>query len=261
MRKLWHYNKRPEMFKFNSWEKRNWGGDDEEPQMTYQFQPDPYVQKTQDFAYPYYTSLLEGKPNAYYGAIGESGGAEYQKMLNSLTRNASNAASESAVRRGMGRSGLVPAATAQATADMTSELGWNDYLRAMEGRKTLLSAGMQGLSDVGGKALQNQEMMNKYGYDVAETNYLGKIKQQSDENKMWSEIISGVGGGIGTAVGMIYGGPWGAAAGSQIGSKGADALAQATGFTNSGDYGIEAPMRGSVTGGNSFDEFLRQLKQ
>ena len=80
--------------------------------------------------------FLKWEPSESLAAIGESGGAEFQKMLASVTANTMRAVGENQAGRGV-RGGLGGVQTAQAVGDVGAQLGYQDYARAMQGRQAL----------------------------------------------------------------------------------------------------------------------------
>ena len=76
------------------------------------------------------------EPDESLAAIGESGGEEFQKMLSSVTANTMKALSENQAARGV-KGGLGGVQTAGAIGDISAQLGYQDYNRAMQGRQFL----------------------------------------------------------------------------------------------------------------------------
>jgi hypothetical protein len=62
------------------------------------------------------------------------------------------AGEESAARRGMGRAGATQTGISRSVADTSSKMRYDDYLRALEGRKGLFDVG-RGISDLSKKTL------------------------------------------------------------------------------------------------------------
>jgi hypothetical protein len=163
---------------------------------TPKFQADPYYQKTQDFAYPYYTDMLQGKIDPYYSAIGETGSSEFEKMLGLTTRDITNSTNENLVRRGMSRSGVGADLVSKNVADASTKLRYEDYNRALTGKLNLLNIGSSGLSGVRSSALTNQSQVNNFNLGASEID-LNKYKLEqeqdaSDASTLASLISSGV---------------------------------------------------------------------
>jgi hypothetical protein len=193
------------------------GGEDEE--FSYQFQDDPYVGKTQDTLFPFFSDIIAGKPNDYYAPIGNYGGKELEDMLALNTRDVTKSVNENLVRRGMSRSGLAGAAIAPAVADMSTKMRWDDYNRAMEGRKFLGTWGTSGLEGIRSAALNNQNQKNTIGYDVAKTNYSTEQANQAAEDQMWAQLLSSGIGALGNMYGMSQMGGGGSAGGGMSASS------------------------------------------
>jgi hypothetical protein len=179
-------------------------GSNEEQPATPAWKPDPYVQKVQDFSFPYYTDMLQGKIDPYYAAIGQTGSAEFEKMLGLTTRDITNSANENLVRRGMSRSGVAGDVISRAVGDASTKLRYEDFNRALTGKLNLLQIGSSGLSGVRSAALTNQEQMNDFnmgaaGFDLKKYD----LTQQQDaaDAAMWGQIL---GSGVSAATG-IYG--------------------------------------------------------
>ena len=168
------------------------------------WKPDPYVQKTQDFAFPYYTSMLEGKPNEYYGAIGAYGGQELQDVINMGSRDITNAVEANLASSGMARSGLAAESIGSKVGDFSTKLRWEDFNRAMTGRLNLLNVGSQGMSGVRSAALSNQGQMNEFNLGAAGIDlkkYGLTQEQDAADAAMWGDIL---GSGV-SAAGSLYG--------------------------------------------------------
>src|SRR4030043_271703 len=155
---------------------------------------DPYYKQSQEFLFPFYSSLLEGKPNEYYAPIGEYGGKALEDIIGLSTRDITKSASESLLRSGLSRSGIATDVISKAVGDVSTKLRWDDYNRALQGRLNLLGVGSTGMSGVRSAGLQSQGLQNQFNLSVA-----GLESEQ--EASMWGNILSSV---IGTA-GGIYG--------------------------------------------------------
>jgi len=170
-----------------------------------QFQADPYVAKTQDFAFPYYTGILNGNIPDYYKGIGETGSPEAQKMLALTNRDITNSANEGLVRRGMSRSGVAGDVISQAIGDSSTKFNYADYQRAMAGKQWLMGAGETGLSNVRSAALTNQSQMNSFNISKmgGTLNAMQMdTQQQNGQDAMWGQLLSSGVGAIGNYYGM-----------------------------------------------------------
>jgi len=179
-------------------------GKDEENQIQIPpFSTDPYVGKTQDQLFPFFSQIMAGNIPDYYKGIGEYGGPELEGLVNMTNRDVTNAVTEDLARRNV-TGGLGTDVIARATADKGTQLRWNDFLRAMSGRQWLGSWGTTGMENVRSGALTNQGQINQYnlgkaGLDLNVANM--ENTQQAQENAMWSNILSS---GVGT-LGNLYG--------------------------------------------------------
>ena len=201
------------LFGCNRYRTRWFGGDDEQ-QSAPAFKPDPYVEKTQSYLFPYATSILEGKPNDYYGAIGQWGGPEYQKMMNLVNRDTTNATNENLTRRGISRSGLGADIVSKTVGDASTKMTWADYNRAMSGRQWLGGWGSGMMEGVRGAGLTNQSQQNQYALQEYQLNQ----QNQNQDDNMWAQLLSSGIGAVGNMIGM---GQLGQVAGNTItGSSG-----------------------------------------
>lgn len=209
-----HYDPKPKMFGFNRWEIRNWGGDEEDSSsMDYQFKKDPYAEKSQAFALPYYTDMLEGKVNDYYKPIGESGGAEFEEMMGLTRRDITQGVTEDAARRNL-QGGTGSSSIAKAIADSSVKGRFADYSRALKGKESLLNIGSQGLSGVRSAGLTNQGQENQVGFANFQAKQQAEQASGDSEGGMWEAIL----GTVGTVAGSLYGGSTGGAIGGSLGS-------------------------------------------
>jgi hypothetical protein len=188
---------------------RFWGGDDEEQSAsdiaTPKWTPDPYVTSSQATLSPFYTSILEGKPNAYYAPIGEFGGPEAQKALALTNRDITNSVNENMTRRGMSRSGVAGDVISKAIGDSSTKFNYTDFQRALEGRKWLGTWGSTGLEGVRSAGLTNQGQQNSFNMNAAQFD-LNKLtneqNQDANEDAMWGNLLSSGIGAIGNVFGM-----------------------------------------------------------
>lgn len=167
------------------------------------FQEDPYYKKTQDYLFPYGTNILEGNVNDYYKGIGETGGKAFEDMMGLINRDTMAGVNENLTRRGISRSGLGVVATGKAMADAGTKMRWQDYTRALEGKKFLMGAGTDMLSGVRSGALSNQQMTNQYGLNRAQ---LQMEQEKQNQEGGWGDVLSSILGAAGTVGGMLFGG-------------------------------------------------------
>jgi len=169
--------------------------------------------KPQKRLYDYSSEMLEGNIPDYYKSIGSYGGSEMEAMLNMINRDVSKGVTEDVARRNVGSGGAGMSAIAKATADAGTQLRWQDYMRAMEGKKYLLGTGLETMSGVRNAGLseqgqQNQFNLNKAGmeFNVGKYNEDYSREQELQKGSLWSQILSSGLGALGTGVGMYYGG-------------------------------------------------------
>lgn len=166
------------------------------------FYTDKYYKPTQEKMFDYGEDILAGDIPDYYADIGRAGGPAFQRMQERTTANVREATQEGAAARGVGRSGIVDAATAGAVADTSAKLGWQDFLRSIQGKQNLLSAGLNTMSGVRGAGLQYGGQKNRYNINKANLEFQEEqleAQEEAAEQAMWGDLI---GAGIG-AVGNI----------------------------------------------------------
>lgn len=170
--------------------------------LNYDYQTDPLYQSSQGTLSPFYTSMLKGDINSYYSPIGEIGGGQFENMLNMAVRDTTRGVNEGMASKGLARSGLSAAALAPVIANTSGTLRYNDFLRALEGRKGFLNTATSGLEGVRSSALSNQQDINRIGYDVAKTNFSAEQEREAQEQAMWTSILSSGIGAVGNIAGM-----------------------------------------------------------
>ena len=187
------------------------GGDDDDEEEAYipQFylpecEPDPLYTESQDYLYGYGTNLLEGNINNYYAPIGEYGAQPFQDILGLATRDIQRSVQEDLVRRGIGRGGIGSTAVSQKVGDVSKELLYNDYARAIEGRESLLNAGLNTVSGVRTSALNLTGMKSQADIARAKLELEGQNlawQMEQAENAQEGNLFSDV---LGTAA-NLYG--------------------------------------------------------
>lgn len=206
------------------------------------FVTDPKYTDAQNVLFPFGTNMLAGNVPDYYKSIGEYGGAELSNILGSVSKDITKAVDENLVRRNISRSGVGAEAVAGAVGSKSAELRWNDYLRAMEGKKYLLATGLDTVSNVRNSALdygnsQNSYNMQKAGlqFNIATGNAQLKAQEAARSAQMWSSII----GAAGTVAGFALGGPIGAGIGGSIagGSSSGMSTSLTSGMGSAGSFG------------------------
>jgi len=178
---------------------------------------DPFYQKAQDPLFKTGLGLLEGKPSPYYAPIGEMGGSQFEGMLGLLKRDVSKGVDEDLIRRGIGRGGIGATAKARAIGDISTQMRYSDYERALTGRGNLLETGANIMSGVRGGALSREGIRNPFelqrtGLDMQKAGALDSF-QAAQDAKM-SGLIKGAVGlaapfvmpGIGAGLSGLFGG-------------------------------------------------------
>jgi len=171
------------------------------------FYQDPNYEKTQDYMYDYGTGILEGEIPDYYKSIGEYGGQEFEDIMALVNRDVTQGAMETAARRGQ-KGGNVQQAVAKQTADASTKLRYQDFVRAMAGRESLFKGGGAMVSDVGSKALINQGQRNQFNLASVgmEVDMLADARAQDTASaNRWASMVGSIGSGIGTAAGIYAG--------------------------------------------------------
>lgn len=189
-----------------------------------EYQHDEYYGKTQPLLFDLGSNILSGNIPDYYKPIGEFGGQSFQDMIGEVVKNVTGATNTNLISRNLGRGGIGASAIARNLTSGISNLAWSDFMRAMQGRSSLLTTGINTVSGVRGAGLEKEGMLNKFELakkdlelNIAKTN--AALEQEAEEqgNAMFSDILSGVG----TIAGYMLAGPPGAVAGSAAGSMAA----------------------------------------
>lgn len=171
-----------------------------------EFQPDKYYDPSQQILFGQGKDILAGNLNDYYAPIGEFGGDQFHKFLDSVISDTSKAVDESAIRRGVGRGGTTAAATAEAVSGISAQYGYQDYLRAIQGREGLLKLGTGDIEGVRSAGLTNQAQVNNYALQKSQIEagmmkYGDSINMGIDEanasaNSSWMDNIFGAGSSV-----------------------------------------------------------------
>ena len=141
-----------------------------------EYYTDPNFSGSQDFLKSYSENLLKGNIPDYYKAIGET--APYGMAgdyVSDMTRDMKSSALEQAALAGTGRSALGTSNIVQSVGNLSGQLRYADYLRAMEGKQWLMNMGMSGEEGVREAAYGNMGQKNaydqwQYGAQVAAEN-------------------------------------------------------------------------------------------
>jgi hypothetical protein len=182
-----------------------------------EFQEDENFSQLQTFLRGYGQDLLEGRPNDYFGALGQVGGSEFENMLSRTQAGAQRMATEGAARGGRARGGALPSILSKTGADTEANLRFADFQRAMQGRAGLLDVGASMTTGVRDAGLMNQSQVNQFNLGTYDR--LFEKLQAEDEYKRRNR--SDIMGAFGRIGGAIVGSarPGGAAAGSQLGGS------------------------------------------
>jgi hypothetical protein len=170
------------------------------------FYTDEYFTKTQKDLYGYGTDIMGGKLPDFYSSLGQTGSKQFKDMLDLVNRDTAMAVQENLVRRNISRSGAGLSAIAKATADATTKLSWQDFLKASGEKQNLLNLGLSTVGSVGEKALsfggqKNQFNLSKTQLELSQAQAKDQAKAAKDA--MWGKIISS---GIGAAAILATGG-------------------------------------------------------
>lgn len=201
------------------------------------------------------SGLLKGDVPDYYKSIGDFNSPQFQAMLNSVKGQIMQGSQEASAIAGTGRSGVGVTASNNALNQVLPQLGYQDYLRAVQGRGALLSAGIGVQQGVRGAA-QNQQQFDS---DFNQTLFKDQVgltglsdawmkdaaKSQGEGMANLLPVAGTVLGGVG---GFFMGGPAGAITGAQLGSQAGGALGSLFGGTGSGGGSDLSSLFSSLSG-------------
>jgi len=199
------------------------GGDSKATEVKYPaWYSDPNFDSTQEFLKNYSQDLLTKGPNDYYAPIGQYGTPEFMDFIQSTNSKTMMGVDEALARSGRGRGGRGAEIAANTLGERNAALAYQDYLRAMQGRKDLLGLGINTQANVRDAGFMNQGAKNKFNVEGAEFDFAkGVYGDAFDEHqfqKGWS-FMSDMAPIVGAGIGFAAGGPGGAAIGSGIGSS------------------------------------------
>lgn len=180
------------------------------------FYEDPYYKDSQDFLSGFGKDILSGKLPAYYAPIGESGGAEFEKLLALSNRDISRSAEEAAAATGRGRGGSLPGVIAPAIAENETRMRYADFMRSLEGRAGLLNTGIGIEEGVRSGSLENQGQRNNYQLGAA-SQALNALKYSDERSDIDSQNKGAFFGNIFNSVGDIAGAASGQGSGGSQG--------------------------------------------
>lgn len=189
------------------------------------FQEDPYYKKTQKDLYKFGSEGLKGQFDPYYAGIGEGGGEALEDIISMGRRDITKAVTEDVARRRIGSGGRATSAIAKATADMSTKLRWQDFMRKMQGRESLLQTSLGTLSGVRGAGQTQQAQKSQFEqwrtgleFDVTAQNQKEEAQEKARKAGLWGKILSGGLAVAGTVAGGMVAGQGGAVTGYKLGS-------------------------------------------
>jgi len=179
------------------------------------FTDDPYVGKSQDYLWNFGTNMLDGKLPDTYQPLTEFGSQQFEDMLGLTNRDIAKSVTDSAVRTGMGRSGVIGSNIAKATADASVKARYGDYTNTLTNLKSLLGVGLDTVSGVRTAGLQNQDQKNTYelrkaGLNIdqnsnlyaADQNTFAYDQTQESQSASLNDVLGGVGDLFGDSEGQ-----------------------------------------------------------
>ena len=151
------------------------------------YQTSPYYQRGQEALSGMGEGLLTGKIPEYYRGIGEAGGPAFEEMMKMTGRDVTRGVYEDITRRGVSRGGVGTSAIAKAMGDIGVKGRWEEMMRSIEGRKSLLGAGIDVMGGTRAAGLEESQMRNLFGLD--------KGKLELGVRELGAEMLGGVRGG------------------------------------------------------------------
>lgn len=155
---------------------------------------DPLFTKSQDTLDRFGTDILSGNVPDYFASIGEKGSPEFEDVLQRALADVQRTTLEGAAKLGQ-RGGNVSATIARRSADVSSQLRFQDLLSSISGKRFLLSEGRGITEGVRGAAFQEQEAQNQRSL----TEFNIEASQKAAEDQAFSDLISSI-VGIGTDI-------------------------------------------------------------
>lgn len=192
---------------------RAFEGDDSESIARPEYFEDPDYREMQNFLKDFGKNILTGDIPEYYAPIGEIGGTELENVLQRTEASTTKGIMESLAKTGRARGGQVAASVAPALADTSATMRYNDYLRGLSGRQSLLGTGVgvtQGVRSAGERqgTLRNAFNWTDYEAQIGERDY------QNEEDAQLGQLLGTVASvGLGAATGGMSFGLQGALAG------------------------------------------------
>jgi len=189
---------------------------------TPEYYEDPYYEKTQKPLYESGLGLLQGKPDPYFAPIGEYGGQEFENVLGLLKRDVSKGIDEDLIRRGIGRGGIGTTAKSKAIGDISTQMRYSDYERAMTGRGKFLETGANILSGVRGGAINEEQIRNRFAIGAIDSSLAQSkfgYQQEQDTGALLGGVASGMTSQLAPAISSLFAKKQGTVLGQQGASR------------------------------------------
>lgn len=193
------------------------GGDEVQSPEFPDFAVDPAFAETQGFLKDFGMDILKGDVPEYYKGIGETGGKAFEDMLDLTKRDITKSTQETLAASGRARGGQLPASTAKAVGDVSIKARFDDYLRSLAGKQSLLSTGVgvtEGVRSAGAveSAAKRRFDVQKFDSEIDERNF--QVAKQAEEDAQFGQLIGTIASmGMGAATGGMSFGFQGALAG------------------------------------------------
>lgn len=183
-------------------------------QMALKYFPEEYeVQddytETQSYLKELGYDLLEGDIPDYYKPIGETGGPEFEAVVDRGITDISRSIWDDIAAKGISRGGVGTTAIGQSVAPFVQNMRMQDWTRAMNSRAGFFDTGVGITENARTSALNMTNMQNTWnlnrfnsllGRGQADTNL--QATQASNRSSMWGEMASSAMGAAGTYFGM-----------------------------------------------------------
>lgn len=163
---------------------------------------EPDVQAMQDILKELGPNLLKGDVPSYYAPIGESGGTEFEKYLNSVVGDTEKSVLDAAAASGRS-GGVVPSVVAEEVGKVSTQARYADYLRMLQGRQYLLGTGINVTQDIRNAALNRENAKNSYGLNATQL----EMKKAAGLDEWNLTKANNVSEGLGSAAGSLMGIP------------------------------------------------------
>jgi len=193
------------------------GGEEEQEQsmwerMALQYFPEEYdvapeYTETQSYLKGLGYDILGGDLPDYFKPIGEYGGPELQRVIDTTSRDITKAAETSAIARNVGRGGIATGSTMRALSSVIPQMRYEDYSRAMGVRGSLFGMGADVLTGVRGSAFDLTQSRNQWNLERFSTLLGGGLEgagldlkrrelegaESAYEDEMWGQLADSAG--------------------------------------------------------------------